>query len=197
MRAKAARAAGAHRSDIDADTPLKAPVGRAKAHGGDRPRAERTTRGVVIMDEPTAALSRARDRRPLPHRRAAQGGGPRHPLHLATSSRDLPRSPTAGSCLRDGEKVGEGLIARRDRARTRPPDGRPARSTRSSPSATSPIGDDGAARSRALATRPSSPTSRFTLRQGRDPRPLRPRRRRPLGGHAGAVRPDARRRAGR
>ena len=89
--------------------------------------------------------------------------------------------------FRDGRFVGEGLIADVDRGRAGHDDGRPLDRRRSSRSASISVGEERAA-GRRLSPPDRVRGHRLRPAPGRDPRLLRPGRRRPQRVHAGAVR---------
>ena len=130
---------------------------------------------VVIMDEPTAALSRHEIDELFRHRRAAEGGGPGDPLHQPQVRRDFRGLPTAGSACATARKVGEGLTAGDDRAGAGAADGRAAdrpglSQARRSRSATVVLTVDGLSNATEFADVASSCAKR------RDPGVLRPGR---------------------
>ncbi len=90
--AQAARAAGAaSRRDSIAGHAAEGARRSRKSTSSRSPARCRTTRGVVIMDEPTAALSRHEIDDLFRIVAQLKAEGTRHPLHLAQVRRDLPR----------------------------------------------------------------------------------------------------------
>ena len=89
--ADAREAAAAHRRSISIRRcALQRPRHRQQASGGDRPRACRSMRAIVIMDEPTAALSHKEIEELLRADRAAQARRQGDPVHQPQVRRDLP-----------------------------------------------------------------------------------------------------------
>jgi ABC-type sugar transport system ATPase subunit len=169
---------------IDCRRAAEGPVGRQRHLVADRARLSIDAR-VVIMDEPTAALSQRRSSE-LYRIIEPQGRRQGDPLHQPQVRRDL-RIADRYTVFRDGEMVG-----RRPWPRITEPEldrplmvGRDV--TRPSQALEVAIGAP-VLKSRLLL--PSDRIRRHRLRaaQGRDPRLLRPGRRRPLGSDAGAVR---------
>ena len=138
---------------------------------------------VVIMDEPTAALSAREIEDLFAIIRRLQGARARRSSSSPTSSTRSSRIADRYTVLRDGALRRRGRDRRGRPGRADPPDGRPRGRPSSSPRPRCAIGEPVLAVS-GLSTRPSSRTSPSTLRQGRDPRLLRPGRRGPDRGDA-------------
>ncbi len=96
-------------SDIDPDTPLKA-LGVAQKHLVEIARALSHDAQIVIMDEPTAALS-AREIDDLFRIVAQLKSEGRAILFISHKFEEIFRIADRWTCLRDGEQVGEGSIA--------------------------------------------------------------------------------------
>jgi rhamnose transport system ATP-binding protein len=95
--------------DVDPDTPLKA-LGVAQKHLVEIARALSHDARVVIMDEPTAALS-AREIDDLFRIIAQLKAEGRAILFISHKFDEIFRVADRWTCLRDGERVGEGRIA--------------------------------------------------------------------------------------
>ena len=176
-------------ADIDPATPLRE-LGIASKHLVAIARALSVDARVVIMDEPTAALSHKEieELYELVERLKAEG---KAILFISHKFDEIFRIADRYTVFRDGELVGDGLIADVTEDRAGADDGRPRRSTRSSRKRARRLGRAGAARSRGYCHPTEFDDIRFTLRRGRDPGLLRPGRRRAVGVDAGAVRHDA------
>ena len=96
-------------SNIDPNTPLKA-LGVAQKHLVEIARALSHDAGIVIMDEPTAALS-AREIDDLFRIVAQLKSEGRAVLFISHKFEEIFRIADRWTCLRDGEQVGEGSIA--------------------------------------------------------------------------------------
>ena len=184
MRAKASALLARIEADFDADTPLKA-LSVAQKHMVEITRALSHDAGVIIMDEPTAALSRHEidDLFRIVEQLKAEGRAIVFISHKFDEIFRVSRPVGVPARWREG---GRRADARSDRARTRPADGRPAHRP-GLPQARHRDRRDGARR--------RWPQQRDRVRRclvqaaaGRDPRALRPCRGRPVGIHAGAVR---------
>src|SRR5215218_6770490 len=95
--------------DIDPATPLKT-LGVAQKHLVEIARALSHNARIVIMDEPTAALS-AREIDDLFRIVAQLKAEGRAILFISHKFEEIFRVADRWTCLRDGEQVGEGLIA--------------------------------------------------------------------------------------
>ena len=169
---------------------------RAAARPRHRQQAPRRRRPRAVDRRPRRHHGRADrravaqgDRRALRAGREAQGRGQGDPLHQPQVRRDLPhRRPLHRVPRRpDGRRGADG---RGRRGRARHPDGRPL-DRHHLPQARTASPARRCCRSTASATRPSSTDIGFSLAPGRDPRLLRPGRRRAQRGDAGALRHHA------
>ena len=142
---------------------------------------------VVVMDEPTAALSHKEiaELYELVEKLKAEG---KAILFISHKFDEIFRIADRYTVFRDGQMVGEGLMADVERGRARAPDGRALDrgDLSEAPRGTRARGPPG------LRLQPSDRVRFHRLHPapGRDPRLLRPRRRRPQRVHAGAVRHD-------
>jgi len=109
MRLKARELLARLDCDIDPQTPLKA-LGVAQKHLVEIARALSHDARIVIMDEPTAALS-AREIDGLFRIIAQLKGEGRAILFISHKFEEIFRVANRWTCLRDGEHVGEGEIA--------------------------------------------------------------------------------------
>ncbi len=176
---------------IDADIPPDFKLKRlsvAQKHLVEIARALSHDAQVVIMDEPTAALSASEidDLFRIVAQLKAEG---RAIIFITHKFDEIFRIADDFVCLRDGEKVGEGPIA----AVTEPQlvrmmVGRPVDQV--FPKRDVPIGEI-VLKVEGLSNATEYADVSFDLAQGRDTGPLRARRRRPHGSHAGAVRHHA------
>ena len=122
MREKSRTLLDALESDLDPTTPVKQ-LGVAQKHMVEIARALSHDARIVIMDEPTAALS-AREIEDLFRivERLKKDG--RAILFISHKFDEIFRIADRWSCLRDGEQVGEGSIAETSERRARQSDGR-------------------------------------------------------------------------
>lgn len=107
MRAKAGELLAQIEADFDADTPLKG-LSVAQKHMVEITRALSHDAGVIIMDEPTAALSR-HEIDDLFRMVAQLKAAGKSILFISHKFDEIFRISDRWICLRDGEKVGEGL----------------------------------------------------------------------------------------
>ena len=115
MRARAQALLRRIEADFDADAPLRS-LSVAQSHMVEIARALSHEARVIIMDEPTAALSRAEidELFRLVESLKAEG---RAVLFISHKFDEIFRLADRWVCLRDGEKVGEGAIAEATEAR--------------------------------------------------------------------------------
>ena len=172
-------------ADIDPRARLR-DLGIANKHLVAVARALSIDARVVIMDEPTAALSHKEiaELFALVEKLKAEG---KAILFISHKFDEIFRIADRYTVFRDGRMVGEGLMAEVSEDALVTHDGRPQRSTPSSPSASSRLGEE------VLQVAGYSHPTEFEFdrlhpAQGRDPRLLRPGRRRPQRGDAGALR---------
>ena len=145
-----------HAGHIDADARLR-DLGIANKHLVAVARAMSIDAQIVIMDEPTAALSAQGNRGAFPAHRIPEERGQGDPLHQPQVRRDLPhRRPLHRvSRRRDG---GRGDDCRRQPERDRQADGRPRRRPHL-PASARPISARRCLPSPTFRIRPSSTTS--------------------------------------
>ena len=159
MRRRASIFSSASRPISTPTAPLKQ-LSVAQKHMVEIARALSHEASVIIMDEPTAALSRNEidDLFRIIAQLKAQGCAI---VFISHKFDEIFRVADAYVCLRDGEMVGGGRIADSRRSRSGAPDGRPA--DRSGlPQARHRDRRDGPGSRRIFPTPPNSPTSPST-----------------------------------